>query len=74
MADFADEASRLEQLARDHAIARIRIAADAGTCAADAAASRACEDCGTQIDPARLAVVWNARLCVPCASRRERHG
>ncbi len=55
------EAQRRQLTMIDAALARI-----------EAGEYGACVDCGTQIDPKRLAALPFALLCADCATRRER--
>lgn len=71
MSDVIDQAAEIEAMER-----RLRIAAaqaEAGRLA-DAAApvSADCESCGDEIDPERRRVLPGARICVWCATARER--
>lgn len=64
MTDFAEQAERQEQLARDVAI-RIRQAA------IEKERRSHCVDCGSKIPAERLKAV-NAIRCVKCQSKREK--
>ncbi|NDP58019.1 MAG: TraR/DksA family transcriptional regulator [Oxalobacteraceae bacterium] len=61
MTDVYDRASALEELQRQHAIARQR-AQNAGP----ALGYSHCMDCGDAIDPARLRAVHNCCRCIDC--------
>ena len=78
MADFADEASYIEERHREYALAAQAAARSGAVHHAIAGAShdpvrpRDCDDCGDWIDQARLRVLPTAARCTACQAASER--
>lgn len=78
MGDFADEASRIEYLHREAALAAQRAKADhpdrsaASGRGADPTQPRWCLDCGERIPAERLRIFPMAGRCTSCLSEVER--
>lgn len=66
MSDFADEASRLEELQREDALHRLNARARPA-----ANTSGVCADCGRAIERARLVAIPHASRCIDCQRIHE---
>ncbi|MBI9080274.1 MAG: TraR/DksA C4-type zinc finger protein [Pseudodesulfovibrio sp.] len=65
MADFCDNATDLERMARDAAIA------NAGMKNTDAPSRKTCAECGKVIPEARRLAIPGVKLCVKCQTALE---
>lgn len=74
--DFADEGSRLEELAREGALRRHDqiVARESYVMPAVMPARMDCIECGEPIPAARIKARPHTRRCVQCASEVERRG
>lgn len=66
MTDFADEASRAEELQREEALSRLRPRS-----ALPENATGECADCGLMVEPLRLAALPHAQRCIDCQRIHE---